>query len=174
MIELRLISLENRQKLRVIVVGGSLGGLCAALALCHIGCDVEVFERSPQELIDRGAGLVMQPELIQFLEDYKIATKEEVSVPSPIRQFLGRDGTVLGQQSSFQLMTSWGAIYRRLKAAFPHERYHHDCKLVRFEQTQEQVQVYFANERKEVCDLLVCADGANSTCRNLLLPNAIP
>lgn len=174
MIELRSIPLENQQKLRVIVVGGSLGGLCAALAMRYIGCDVEVFEKSPQEMTDRGAGLVMQPELIHFLEDYGIASREEVSVPSPIRQFLGRDGTVLGQQSSYQLMTSWGAVYRRLKAAFPYERYHHDCKLVHFERTPEQVQVCLANGREEVCDLLVCADGANSTCRHLLLPDVVP
>ncbi|HCF25845.1 MAG TPA: FAD-dependent monooxygenase, partial [Cyanobacteria bacterium UBA11049] len=174
MIELRSISTENMQKLRVIIIGGSLGGLCAALALRHIGCDVEVFERSPQEMIDPGAGLVMQPELIHLLEGYGIATREEVSVPSPIRQFLGRDGAVFGQHSSYQLMTSWGAIYRRLKAAFPHERYHYAHKLVRFELNQEQVKVYLANGCEEVCDLLVCADGANSTCRHQLLPNVVP
>lgn len=173
MIELRSISTENIKKIRVIVVGGSLGGLCAALALHHIGCNVEVFERSPQEMIDRGAGLVMQPELIHFLENYRIATRE-LSVPSPIRQFLGRDGTVLGQQLSNQLMTSWGAIYQRLKAAFPHERYHYAHKLLRFELNQERVKVYLANGCEEVCDLLVCADGANSTCRYQLLPDVVP
>lgn len=174
MIKLRSISTKNTQKLRVIVVGGSLGGLCAALALRHIGCDVEVFERSPQEMIDRGAGLVMQPELIHFLEDYGIATREEVSVSSSIRQFLGGDETVLGQQPSHQLMTSWGAIYRHLKATFPHERYHYAHKLVRFEPTQERVKVFLANGCEEVCDLLVCADGAHSTCRYQLLPDVVP
>lgn len=173
MIELRSIPLENQQKLRVIVVGGSLGGLCAALAMRYIGCDVEVFEKSPQEMTDRGAGLVMQPELIHFLEDYGIASREEVSVPSPFGSFRTRRNSAW---ATIELPVNdlVGAVYRRLKAAFPYERYHHDCKLVHFERTPEQVQVCLANGREEVCDLLVCADGANSTCRHLLLPDVVP
>ena len=41
----------------VIVVGGSLGGLTAALVLRDAGCDVRVFERSSSALQARGAGI---------------------------------------------------------------------------------------------------------------------
>jgi 2-polyprenyl-6-methoxyphenol hydroxylase-like FAD-dependent oxidoreductase len=40
---------------RVVVVGGSLGGLFHAIALRAIGCEVEVFEKSAGLLHDRGA-----------------------------------------------------------------------------------------------------------------------
>ena len=40
----------------VAVVGGSLGGLTAALLLRDIGCDVTVYERSRETLQARGAG----------------------------------------------------------------------------------------------------------------------
>ena len=42
---------------RVVVTGGSLGGLTAALVLRDAGCDVTVFERSSAALQARGAGI---------------------------------------------------------------------------------------------------------------------
>jgi salicylate hydroxylase len=42
--------------MRVLVAGGGLGGLTAALALLRLGCDVEVFEQAA-ELREVGAGL---------------------------------------------------------------------------------------------------------------------
>ena len=42
---------------RVIVVGGSLGGLTAACVLRDAGHDVTVHERSPDPLEQRGAGI---------------------------------------------------------------------------------------------------------------------
>ena len=59
-----------------VIAGGSLGGLSAALALRCINCDVNVFERSPGEMKSRGAGLVVQTELINFLKEHDIATEE--------------------------------------------------------------------------------------------------
>jgi 2-polyprenyl-6-methoxyphenol hydroxylase-like FAD-dependent oxidoreductase len=49
-----------------LVIGGSLGGLAAGIELHHAGCDVEIFERSPRVLDDRGAGIVMQAERCKF------------------------------------------------------------------------------------------------------------
>ena len=42
---------------RVIVMGGSLGGLTAALVLRDAGCEVRIFERSSSALQARGAGI---------------------------------------------------------------------------------------------------------------------
>lgn len=43
--------------LRVAVIGGSLGGLTAACLLRDAGHEVNVYERSPIELEQRGAGI---------------------------------------------------------------------------------------------------------------------
>jgi 2,6-dihydroxypyridine 3-monooxygenase len=50
---------------RVIVMGGSLGGLTAGLTLGDAGCDVSVFERSPVPLAGHGAGIVLNPATIR-------------------------------------------------------------------------------------------------------------
>ena len=54
---------------RVAVVGGSLGGLTAALVLRDLGCEVDVFERSAAELESRGAGIVVLDATIRYLRE---------------------------------------------------------------------------------------------------------
>ena len=50
--------------LQVAVAGGSIGGLCAGLALHRIaGAEVVIYERHVGEVETRGAGIVVQPEL---------------------------------------------------------------------------------------------------------------
>jgi 2,6-dihydroxypyridine 3-monooxygenase len=69
-----------------------------------------------------------------------------------------------------QLMTSWDSLYRQLKRAFPQAHYHYATRLTAIRQDT----VSLENGRERACDLLVCADGANSTARRLLLPDVAP
>ena len=62
--------------IHAVVVGGSLGGLSTALALHCINCDVEVYERSTGPMKSRGAGLVVQTELIDFLKEHGVVAEE--------------------------------------------------------------------------------------------------
>lgn len=43
---------------RVAVVGGSIAGCAAAIALSRVGCDVTVCGRTHADLADRGFGLL--------------------------------------------------------------------------------------------------------------------
>lgn len=160
--------------LRVAVVGGSLGGLCAAHALRGAGCTVEVFEKSAHTMGDRGAGLVVQMDVLHLLESLGIATRETVGVPSHRRQYLRRDGGIEWAEDSYQLMTSWGTIYGQLREVFPDEHYHHGFLLREFWEKDGGVAVDFANGHQTHCDLLVGCDGANSTARRQLLPDVKP
>jgi 2-polyprenyl-6-methoxyphenol hydroxylase-like FAD-dependent oxidoreductase len=53
--------------LKIVVAGGSIGGLCAGIALRGIGCDVQVYERMPGVMASRGAGIVVQEDLLRLL-----------------------------------------------------------------------------------------------------------
>ena len=44
-------------QLDIAIVGGSIAGSTAAIELSRLGCAVTVFERSGEELKDRGAGI---------------------------------------------------------------------------------------------------------------------
>jgi 2-polyprenyl-6-methoxyphenol hydroxylase-like FAD-dependent oxidoreductase len=56
--------------LRIAVAGGSIGGLCAGLALHGAGFDVQVYERVAGPMETRGAGIVVQGELIDLLRTH--------------------------------------------------------------------------------------------------------
>jgi 2-polyprenyl-6-methoxyphenol hydroxylase-like FAD-dependent oxidoreductase len=148
-----------------------MAGLCAGLVLRDAGCAVEIFEKSPREMQERGAGLVVQDEVLSFVIDHCRAVADELGVPSRARQLLARDGNVTWTEASLQLMTSWDSLYRHLKRSFPQAHYHYGTRLSAIRQDTDRVYVGLDNGREQACDLLVCADGANSTARRLLLPD---
>ena len=50
-----------------IVIGGSLGGLTAALVLRDRGWDIDILERTPNPLEGRGTGIVVHPNTVGYL-----------------------------------------------------------------------------------------------------------
>jgi 2,6-dihydroxypyridine 3-monooxygenase len=162
---------------KVVVIGGSLGGLFTAIALYHTNCDVEVFEKSSVNMNDHGAGIVLQMETVNFLKEHNIISNGAViSIPSYKRQYLKKDNTIASEEPILQLMTSWGLLYRILRHVFPNKHYHNDRKMTSFEQKKDDnIVVNFKGDSKEKeCDLLVGADGAGSTVRHQLLPQVLP
>jgi 2,6-dihydroxypyridine 3-monooxygenase len=160
----------NGRALKVVVVGGSLGGLFHAIVLRSLGYEVEVFEKSSELMKDRGAGIVFQHEVGELLTRYQVAPLESVVVPVRTRRYLDDDGTVSQEGPMPQAMTSWDALYRKLRAAYGDDHYNTGVRLVGFDATDEQVTARFDGGRVEVCDLLIGADGPGSTVRQLVLP----
>ena len=66
---------------RAVVVGGSLGGLDAALWLGDAGWDVTVLERSASPLEGRGAGIALHPATVRYLAEHGVADLAEISAP---------------------------------------------------------------------------------------------
>ena len=67
---------SSRRGRRAVIVGGSMSGLFTAAFLRRIGWDVDVFERSPVELVGRGAGITTHPELLEALEQSGAGTRD--------------------------------------------------------------------------------------------------
>ncbi len=156
---------------KVVVVGGSLGGLFNGIALRSLGCEVEVFEKSSGLMKDRGAGIVFQQEVAEFLTRYAVAPLESVVVPVRTRRYLEADGSVAQEGPMPQAMTSWDLLYRKLRADFGDEHYHAGVRLVGFDPTDDKVTARFDGGQKVACDLLIGADGPGSTVRQQLLPS---
>src|ERR1700733_15149377 len=145
----------NASHLKVIVAGGSLAGLFNAIALRSLGCAVEIFEKSSGLMRDRGAGIVFQQEVADFLARYKIAPLEAVVVPVRTRRYLTADGSPAQEGPMPQAMTSWDMLYRKLRAAFGDEHYHVGVPLTGFETANDKVMARFEEEQQDACDLLV-------------------
>ncbi len=159
---------------RVLIAGGSLGGLTAALELLDAGCDVEVFERSPVRLEGRGAGIVLNPASVRWLVDRDPGVLDEISVPTRWLRYLSADGGIATEGPGPYRFTSYDALFRRLYDAIPRERYHLDSEVVGFAATEDGVVVDLGEQGHEAGDLLVCADGVRSAARRRLAPDARP
>ena len=122
--------------LQVAVAGGSIGGLCAGLALQRIAsAEVDIYERHVGEVETRGAGIVVQPELTQLLR--LVDAAELPTTGCEVRRYLEPDGGEGSEQVMPQRFTSWEAIFQTLRGAFPDGRYHVGAALGAFEVTKQ-------------------------------------
>lgn len=160
---------------RVLIVGGSLGGLIAGNLFHRSGWDVHIFERTDGVLEGRGAGITILPGLVDAFRAAGVdEPEEEYGVTLPARIVLDRAGNILVERTFSQAMTSWRRLFEMLKAVFPAERYHSGVTLERIEQDDAGVTAHFSGGERLDGDLLVGADGLRSTVRGQVLPEAKP
>jgi 2-polyprenyl-6-methoxyphenol hydroxylase-like FAD-dependent oxidoreductase len=155
--------------LRIAVAGGSIGGLCAGLALRGAGFDVQIYERVAGPMETRGAGIVVQGELIDLLRTHGAGVLP--TTHCRVRRYLGPEGGDGEVQRTPQDFTSWEAIYRTLASAFPAGRYHRGATLTDFGNGDGVVRAHIDGHGVIEADVLVAADGAQSPTRRRFLPD---
>jgi 2-polyprenyl-6-methoxyphenol hydroxylase-like FAD-dependent oxidoreductase len=79
--------------LRAVVVGGSLVGLSAAIALSRLGAEVTVAEQSPARAVDGGGGLGVDVDLLREVTG--------IDADPPVLHGIDRDGT------AWHLLQGW-------------------------------------------------------------------
>ena len=159
---------------RALVVGGSLGGLTAALVLRDQGWDVEILERSAVPLQGRGAGIILHPNTVRYLVERAGKAIGEIGVPASRLRYLGDDGSVAHEQPCAYRLASYFELYQGLLDAFGTEHYHLSTQLAHLDNRGDEVAVSLTNGQTLTADLVVCADGIRSTGRAILVPDAQP
>ena len=159
---------------RALIIGGSLGGLLAANLLRGAGWEVTVFERNPDDLTGRGAGLSTHPQLLDVLRRIGIEFDEAMGVKLDTLICLDRNGRAFASCRSQRIMTSWGRLYQSLREQLPQESYRLAKSFARVEQGAGGVTAIFDDGSSFSGDLLVGADGVRSTVREQVLPEAQP
>ena len=159
--------------LKIGIVGGSIGGLSAALWLRDAGFDVTVFERSPVPLEQRGAGIGFLDETSKFLGERAGVDLDTISVKTELVHFLHRDDTVKYEKKQPYRFTSWNTVYQESLKAFGPERYMLGKEMIGFSQTDSDASVQFSDGTTESFDLVVMADGVHSQARKELLPDVV-
>jgi len=155
----------------IAVVGGSLGGLTAACLLADAGHRVTVFERSPAELEERGAGIGFLPATYRYLVERGVAL-DTIAVATDHIRYLGRDGSISHDEQHRYLFSSWNTVYRQLLGCFDRSCYRLSHELCEIE--MEPLRLHFTNGATVNPDLAVFADGIASTARAVLLPDVHP
>jgi 2,6-dihydroxypyridine 3-monooxygenase len=159
---------------QVTIVGGSVGGLTAALVLRDIGCDVQVLERSSTALQARGAGIAALDATLRYLVTRGRLQPSAVCSSTEWIRFLNRDGSIQHEQRHRYLFSSWNTIYRTLLSLFDADRYALGAEVTGFSQEGNTVTASLLSGSRMETDLLVCADGIGSAARERLLPDVEP
>jgi 2-polyprenyl-6-methoxyphenol hydroxylase-like FAD-dependent oxidoreductase len=133
---------------------------------------VDIYERSPHTLDSRGGGVVLQPDVVEAFQRAGIP-HDTLGVVANERYYLQRDDRIQVMPMR-QTLTSWNLLYGSMRRHFPDAHYHQGKVLTNFQVEDEQITAIFADGTSEKADLLIGADGPNSTLRHLLLPTYEP
>ena len=174
--------------LELVVAGGGIGGLAAALAASRAGCDVRVLERA-SALSDVGAGVQLGPNVTRVLHDWGLldALRSVAAFPERLQVRNAEAGALLGELPLGQAMaTRYGAPYATVHRADLHglliEALHQQADinmhagraLQSFSQSADAVKLRTATGSDIECDALIGADGLWSTVRQQMLGDGPP
>jgi 5-methylphenazine-1-carboxylate 1-monooxygenase len=172
--------------MRVIVIGGGIGGLATALALHAAGIGAEVFEAAA-EVRPLGVGINLQPHAVRELTELGLGDRlAATGVATRELVYANRFGQVIwredrGLAAGYRWpqvsvhrgrlqMLLWEAARERLGAA----RLHTGRRLAGFAQHADGVAARFADGSTARGDLLVAADGIHSAVRAHFAPEEGP
>lgn len=169
----------GKQGMRILVIGGGIGGLSAALHLLQAGFDVHVYEQAPR-IGEIGAGIQISPNASRLLirHGLKPAMDRVGTRPQAMHQRRWDDGRMLQRAPvGSEVEAAFGAPYYHfhrgdlaelLRAALPAERIHVGHRLVALDEKEEGIVACFENGVTAEADLLVGADGIHSRVHALL------
>ena len=168
---------------RVLVVGGGIGGLTAAIALRRAGIEVDVYERVP-EMAPVGAGISLWKNALVALD--RIGVYDAVRAYGVVGSGAGLrrwDGRLLVDAGSTALRDRFGdfvivvhraALQDVLLNALGRERVHMGQACSGFDEDATSVTARFATGGMARGDVLVGADGLHSAVRAQLHGDAPP
>ena len=177
--------------MRVIIVGGGIGGLTTALMLHARGIDCEVFEQAEQ-MRELGVGINTLPHAIKELAGLGLLPRlDAVAIRTYELFYTNRFGQEIWReprgidagydvpQFSIHRGRLQGVIHQAVRARLGESRIHTGHRLGAFRQDQAGVTAYFfdrggAHRATALGDVLIGADGIHSAVREALYPNEGP
>ena len=170
------------QRARILVIGGGIGGLTSAIALCNRGFEVELIERDPAWSV-YGVGIIQQSNVIRAMAELGILQDYlDAAFPFDHVDIFAPDGTHLAAVPSPKLTAEYPAnvgigrralhevLGRRARAAGAHIRL--GVTATDIEDSRQAVCVTFSDGTHGSYDLVVGADGLYSATRTLICPQA--
>ncbi len=145
---------EEEGTVQCVVVGGSLVGLSAAIALSRLGIDVTVLERSPARAEEGGGGLGVDVALLGQVTG--------ITDQPPVLHGVDRDTT------AWHLLQGWLEAHAVRRAGVTLHRRTPATSVTPGH--AESASVVTAGGRSHRADLVIGADGARSTVRGAVDP----
>lgn len=161
--------------MRILIVGGGIGGLTAAHALGNAGFEVRVFEKMPASEAT-GAGIWIPPNGMKVLAKLDLA---EAAIARGVEldevALIAGKGQVLGQQDMAAVKADHGFKILSIARAKLHQTMLENLSEVHFDQCLETIEekpgcvvLRFESGLEVDGDLVIGADGLNSKTRELV------
>ncbi len=172
----------TEKRLKVVIVGGGIGGLFAANALVARGIQVSVYEQAPR-LGEVGAGVFLTPNSMRHLQRVSLGPAvEKVGARVGFGSlYLRHDGVPI---APVQVTDSagWNAAFGMHRAdlveilatALPKDMVHTGHRCTAYEQSPDVACVSFANGAVAEGDVVIAADGIHSELRGEVTPPSHP
>jgi 2-polyprenyl-6-methoxyphenol hydroxylase-like FAD-dependent oxidoreductase len=164
---------------KLIIVGGGIGGMSAALALHRAGIAFELCERA-RDFAEAGAGMSLWPNATRVLGSWGVLDRV-VALGAPVQEFhlRRRDGSIISALSmrgfpTPALCIHRADLHRSLHGALPPACLAAGMPLQSFAQDAAGVTARFAGGREIAGAGLVGADGIHSAVRAQLHGAAAP
>lgn len=151
-----------------------MAGLFAANLLLRSGWSVVVLERTNANLDARGAGIATHDELFDAMRKAGATVDALIGIQVQGRAAYDASGQAIAESDHPQYLTSWGLIYRRLRAAFPTDFYRLGQSVVDVIDGEDHAEVILADGTRHAADLVIGADGSWSTVRQRCAPTELP
>jgi 2-polyprenyl-6-methoxyphenol hydroxylase-like FAD-dependent oxidoreductase len=170
-----------RMDRNVIILGGGIAGLTAAIALNRIGIRAQVYEAAP-EIKTVGAGLVLAANAMKAFQ--KLHIDQAVMAEGRLLDaFSVKDekGRIITQTDSLAFSQKYGAdnftihranLHRVLLSFLDPAQVHTNKCCTGFERKADQVLVHFSDGSSEPADYLIASDGIHSVVRQALVPGS--
>lgn len=149
-----------------------------AVELGRLGWDVNVLERSPQTLQDRGAAITVASHLFDTLLGRELIDRTAPHLRSTHIARVVRDdphgaaGRVIWEQPTEVVHLRWHTLFQQLQQRVPQACYRSGACVQSFTEKSDGVEVRLADGEVIDCDLLIHADGHQSQGRRALFPSA--
>jgi salicylate hydroxylase len=167
---------------QVVIAGGGIGGLAAALACARQGAQVQLLERAAQ-FSEVGAGIQIGPNVTRLLQAWGLgqALAQVAAFPQRLQARDARTGAVLGTlRLGDRAQAVYGAPYATIHRADLHGLLLHAAQqagvalrqgmaVQAWHETQDGLEVNTLQGASHMADALIGADGVWSAVRQQLL-----
>ena len=173
---------------QVLIAGGGIGGLAAALGASRAGWEVRLYERAAA-FSEVGAGVQLGPNAVRRLQAWGLQKPLQAvaAFPDQLQVRSARHGGTLATLPlGAEMVARYGAAYATIHRADLHGLLHgavHDCTTVQlhlgraiaqYAESEGAIQVRLADGKEVEGDALVGADGLWSRTRTQLLGDGAP
>lgn len=175
-------------KKQVLIAGGGIGGLAAALGAARAGCDVRLYERA-EVFSEVGAGVQLSPNVVRCLQAWGLQAPLQAvaAFPERLQVRCATSGQVLATlQLGADMVQRYGAAYASIHRADLHAllldavgqedsvQLNRGQAISSYTEAEGAVLVHTSQGKEIEGDALIGADGLRSSIRAQLLNDGPP